>query len=72
MFFLANWAWSLKPHKRAQAINIDSSRKIAYRAIVGHNPGVMTIYPFTEICNYFQVRIQTLGKFVGIGKNSQQ
>jgi hypothetical protein len=28
----------------------------------------MTLYPFTEICFYFQVKILVLGKFVGVGK----
>lgn len=70
MFFSANWTWSAQPHKRALAIAIDETGTQAVRIAASHNPGIMTIYPFTEICYYFQLNIRRLGKFVGVGKKT--
>ncbi|PRP87627.1 hypothetical protein PROFUN_04654 [Planoprotostelium fungivorum] len=67
-----SWEWSIKSTKKSEGVRIDpnSRGKLALRTIeepIVTNPAIMSHQGFTRSRPHFQIKIESLGKWLGIG-----
>jgi len=62
------WKWSNSLEKKAPTIQLENDDKIASRLDPeGSNPAVLSNSPLTRYKNFYEVRLQQRGQWVGIG-----